>query len=143
MTIRLATPAEIAIIKRNADKVREEASMGYLKDSTYADDLSSFENSFYLVAVEHGVLQGWALVGETFDFYQGQSTGIILELYVFKPFRKKGMGEKLMKSSIQYFRNRGMNRIQLNVFAGNPAKKLYQKLGFKEISTFMELRNRN
>jgi ribosomal protein S18 acetylase RimI-like enzyme len=64
---------------------------------------------------------------------------MILELYVFPTFRKYGVGTKLMKYAITYFRNIGILTIQLNVFAGNPARKLYKKLGFRNVATMMEM----
>jgi ribosomal protein S18 acetylase RimI-like enzyme len=139
VTIRIATPYELSIIKSYAPKIREEASMGYLKEDVYgSEDLYSFDNSFYIVSVEAGNLQGWSMVGETFDPFLDHFTGVIVELYVFKSERNKGIGKKLVTTSINHFKNRGITKVHLNVFAGNPAKNLYEKLGFKEVSTLME-----
>ncbi len=138
MTIRKATYEEIRVIKSYADIVRDEASMGYLKNSPHAaEELQNFND--YIVSVEKGVLQGWVLVGETFDYYTSQTTGMILELYVFKEFRNRGLGKVLIKSALGYFKQIGLKRVHLNVFAGNHAKLLYEKLGFKDVSTVMEI----
>ncbi|MBD8070364.1 GNAT family N-acetyltransferase [Bacillus sp. PS06] len=137
MTIRRATQEEVHLIKSYGEKVRIEASLGYLANSPYAaDELKGFND--YLISEENGVLQGWVLVGESFDFYTSQPTGMILELYVFKEFRNKGLGKKLVHTAVSYFKHIGLNRVHLNVFAGNHAKKLYEKLGFHEVSTVME-----
>ena len=34
-------------------------------------------------------------------------------------------------------RSEGYKKVQLNVYAGNHAKQLYEKLGFKDVSTLM------
>ncbi|MFC4324068.1 GNAT family N-acetyltransferase [Litchfieldia salsa] len=137
MTIRRATHNEIAIIRSYGDKVRDEASLGYLANSPYAaEELKGFND--YFISEDKGVIQGWVLVGESFDYYTSQTTGMILELYVFKEHRNRGLGKILIKSALSYFKHLGLNRIHLNVFSGNHAKKLYEKLGFKEVSTVME-----
>ncbi len=138
MTIRSATYEEIVLIKSYGEKVRDEASMGYLKNSTVAqEELQAFNN--YLVSVNHkGRLEGWILIGESMDYYHNDPVGIILELYVFKSHRNKGLGKKLTKAALSYFKQIGLRRVHLNVFAGNHAKKLYEKLGFADVSTLME-----
>jgi len=140
MTIRPAKHYEISVIKHYEAKVRKEASMGYLQDNvTNNDELFAFENSFYLVSVVEGNLQGWILLGDSFDPNFNNYTGMILELYVFKPYRNKGIGKQLLTQALHYFKRKGIKRAQLNVFAGNPARKLYERLGFTEISRIMEL----
>jgi ribosomal protein S18 acetylase RimI-like enzyme len=137
VTIRRATYDEIVVIRSYGEKVRDEASMGYLTNSPYAaEELQGFND--YLISEENGVIQGWVLLGETFDYYTSQTTGMILELYVFKEYRNRGLGKILVQSAVSYFKHLGLKRIHLNVFAGNHAKKLYKKLGFNDVSTVME-----
>jgi ribosomal protein S18 acetylase RimI-like enzyme len=140
--IKAATSNEISTIKSYQSIVQQEATMGYIEETNHIPNLNEYfmGPSQYFVLISNGVLCGWVLVGETHHPYKNtQRCGMILELYVFPTFRKYGVGTKLMKYAITYFRNIGILTIQLNVFAGNPARKLYKKLGFRNVATMMEM----
>lgn len=60
--------------------------------------------------------------------------GEILSLAVKSKFRRKGIGEKLIKVALNYFSSCGIKNIFLEVAVSNvAAQKLYTKTGFKEI----------
>ena len=53
---------------------------------------------------------------------------------VLKDFRKRGFGERLMKELLTAFNAVGAASVFLEVRSGNvPARRLYEKLGFREI----------
>ena len=53
---------------------------------------------------------------------------------VLKQFRRHGLGERLMKELLTAFSAVGASSVFLEVRAGNvPARRLYEKLGFREI----------
>lgn len=93
---------------------------------------------YYLIAQHGWEVMGWILLGFDQNFYQNKPVGFLYELYVFPPYRKKGVGKLLMNEAIAQLKQAGMNNVQLNVFAGNSAKKMYEKLGFKNVTTLME-----
>ncbi len=139
--IRSATPYEVSIIKGHQSIVQSEATMGYIKQTDVIPNLNEYFQgpTHYFVLVENGVFCGWVLVGETHHPYRNNEfCGMVLELYVFPNCRKYGFGFELMKYAITHFKNRGYKTVQLNVFAGNPAKKIYSMLGFKDVATAME-----
>ncbi|MFD1737321.1 GNAT family N-acetyltransferase [Bacillus salitolerans] len=141
MIIRLATPNEIPIIKSYGKKVQEEATVGYL---TQNDEIPTKETyfwgeSYYFVLVNHDHICGWVLVGDTYHPFKQEPTGMIIELYVLPNYRNYGFGQQLMAAALKHFKYKGYKTVQLNVFAGNPAKKMYEKLGFRDVSTAMEI----
>jgi len=98
------------------------------------------EDGKYLVDTEDGVLKGWIGIASMFNHFGGERVGMIIEIYVIPEHRKQGIAQQLCMEGVRYLKERGHHKIQLNVFAGNNAKQLYQKLGFYEVSTLMEKR---
>ncbi|WP_034747719.1 GNAT family N-acetyltransferase [Halalkalibacter wakoensis] len=140
MIIRKATAAELQFIKNYAPIVQEEATVGYATGDKLMmnDQLHYFYQTEYLALTNQGNMYGWILVGQTKTPIDPEPVGMILELYVLPAYRKKGYGELLMNSAMEYLRNQHFKKVQLNVFAGNRAKQLYEELGFKDVSTLME-----
>lgn len=142
MEIRKATFKEVQKIRKHALSVLKESTMGRVKPTVEkARSMTSASldgSSYYLVYVEEGEIKGWAAIGATFDFYTDKMVGIITELYVFPEARKKGIAEKLCRQACSHLRSKGFQKVQLNVFAGNGAINLYEKIGFYEVSRLLE-----
>ena len=141
MNIRKATEQETCYILDHSLEVMEEATMGKvkpLKEKAEKIMVSTLlEGGYYLVFVENEDICGWIGIGQSYDFYSGEVIGMIPELYVLPKYRKQGIAKKLCKTACERFKHEGYNSVQLNVFAGNGAKKLYEKLGFEDISILM------
>ena len=59
--------------------------------------------------------------------------GTILDLYVKRSYRGKGIGTKLLEEALNDLKRRGLDFVQLNVIASNEmAINLYKKFGFEE-----------
>ncbi|MBI4557612.1 MAG: GNAT family N-acetyltransferase [Candidatus Hydrogenedentes bacterium] len=56
--------------------------------------------------------------------------GFVLQLAVRPEFRRQGIGSLLLRESAEVFRRRGYDRIALGVTRNNPARRLYESLGF-------------
>jgi GNAT superfamily N-acetyltransferase len=54
-------------------------------------------------------------------------------VYVLPPARSRGIATRLLKASLQWGQEQGIGVCDLNVLAGNPAKALYEKLGFSVV----------
>lgn len=143
MTIRKASKQETEHILRFAGQVVQESTVGYAPNNM-ENAYNMFQplvknGAYYLVDDHNREIRGWILLGSEWNPLTGKVTGHLLHLFVFPYYRKFGIGKRLMEAAIQELQSRGIATIQLNVFAGNPAKSLYKKLGFKKISTVMEL----
>ncbi|MDY0396174.1 GNAT family N-acetyltransferase [Virgibacillus halophilus] len=142
MEIRRATFKEVQKIRKHALSVLKESTMDRVRPSIekarHMTSASLDGSSYYLVYVEESEIKGWAAIGATFDFYTDKMVGIITELYVFPEERRKGIAKKLCRQSCNHLQNKGFQKVQLNVFAGNDAIKLYEKLGFYEVSRLLE-----
>ncbi|RYG71431.1 GNAT family N-acetyltransferase [Lentibacillus lipolyticus] len=93
---------------------------------------------YYLVWEENNVIKGWIGVGKTIEQPLGRKAGMIPELYVFPSYRREGIGQKLCKEACRRLKQEGCKVVQLNVFKGNRARQMYEKLGFNEVFTVME-----
>ena len=139
MKIRKATYQENQEILSYSQKVFRESTMGLVENqelplmSPFSED-----DGYYLVYSENNVIKGWIGIANTFNYYDGEMVGMILEVYVIPEYRRKGIARQLCIEGIKNLKERGHRKVQLNVFAGNGAKQLYQKLGFHEVSTLME-----
>ena len=58
--------------------------------------------------------------------------GMIYDIAVSEKYRRKGIGEKLYGSSIDWFQKKKVKRIELNVATSNPVSmKFWTKMGLK------------
>jgi ribosomal protein S18 acetylase RimI-like enzyme len=139
MTISKATYQENQEILTYSQKVFKESTMG-LVDNQELPLMSFFSegDGYYLVFSENNVMRGWLGLTSTFNFYDGEMVGMISEVYVIPEYRRKGIAKQLCIEGIKNLKEQGLQKVQLNVFAGNGAKQLYQKLGFQEVSVLME-----
>lgn len=142
MMIRKADQNETNTLLYMTINVMSESTMGLVHNDVqmgmnmFVPLLNS--GSYYLIAVDQNQIAGWVLIGPDFSPVNVQKTGSITSLYVFPFYRKIGLGKQLMQSAIQQLKAEGFQKVMLNVYTGNPAKHLYENLGFTDISTVME-----
>ncbi|WP_442596134.1 GNAT family N-acetyltransferase [Neobacillus sp. D3-1R] len=143
MTIRKANEIETDYILKFSGNVINESSMGYAANN-YQNSYNMFlpiilNGGYYLVEEENRKIKGWILLTKDRNLLTGKEIGHLLHLYVFPRYRDRGIGKQLMEAAIKELWARKIETVQLNVFTGNPAKAMYEKLGFKKISSVMEL----
>lgn len=142
MIIRRANEYEINHLFQWSLSLTEELSAGYMESNLHmTHDMVSkvlSHGGYYLIAQHGWEVMGWILLGFDQNFYKNNPVGFLYELYVFPPYRKNGVGKILMKEAMDQLKQAGMKSVQLNVFAGNSAKNMYEKLGFKEVTMLME-----
>jgi mycothiol synthase len=87
-----------------------------------------FDPSLWFLATEGGEIAGFSLCrpSET-----RADTGIVNLLGVRRPWRRRGLGEALLRYSFLEFRRRGFPRVALGVDADSPtgAPRLYERAG--------------
>lgn len=93
----------------------------------------SRRGGFVVVAHENGKIAGAVIVNETgMNGYIPEN--ILVYIAVDKAYRGKGLGKRLMQKTM----DRAMGSIALHVEPDNPAKFLYEKLGFT--NKYLEMR---
>ncbi|WP_318617569.1 GNAT family N-acetyltransferase [Sporosarcina sp. YIM B06819] len=95
--------------------------------------------SYYLIATENDELMGWIFIGASKDEFTDKMNGFIFELFVIEEFRGNGISKRLMRTAIDHLRQDGYSEVRLSAFAGNPAIKLYEKMGFNLRAVAMNL----
>ena len=99
------------------------------------------DNIFLLAKVDDkpvGMIYGWIV--RPFPFFKEEKYGYIAEVWVEEEFRGKGIGKKLLKEIIKWFKEKGIRWIRTDVLQKNKnAIKFYEKFGFKEFCKYMEL----
>ena len=74
---------------------------------------------------------GYTLLTYNFDLEYGGVEGMLTEVYVEKPFRKRGVGTLALYEVEDFCRERGIRNVELQVLHRNKhAEKFYRKAGF-------------
>ena len=96
-----------------------------------------FKEQEWFFAVLHKKNVGYIGVGidEKYNIEKNVKSGIILDIGVLKPYRRKDIGTRLMLHSLETLKAKGMTKAMLGVDDFNPTKaiKLYEKVGFKVV----------
>lgn len=93
-----------------------------------------------LVAESEGALIGFVLVSRArFVLRTARPAGSITDIYVVPGHRGRGIGSSLLAAGLSWLRQRGYRRVLLNVSAGNPASRLYERAGFRPFAQSMEI----
>ena len=96
------------------------------------------KNSLYLVAEEDNELKGYVrgcIINVKDPFFKPQKIGYLHAIVTKRKYRGKGISNKLYAELLRWFKKNKCSVVSLEVFATNPAVKLYEKLGYK-ISTY-------
>ncbi len=81
---------------------------------------------------------GYVVTGSMGEGFSAIPVGMIFDIYVLEPFRRRGIAKLLIRTAESYCRKNGMWRIKLEVAWNNPtAQELYKKVGFKNERTLM------
>jgi ribosomal protein S18 acetylase RimI-like enzyme len=139
-----ATEHELAEIFSLAGVNRAEAT-GINDDNNKENMIAAYMDSldhgaYFLVARTDDSLIGWVLVDRSVDWFTHKEIGWISDVYVKQEFRKNGVAKALLEQSLVEFKHIGYDDVRLNVFSFNEkAMRLYEKLGFKDVSKFMRI----
>lgn len=139
-----ATELELQEIFSMAGVNRAEAT-GIQADDNKDKMIASYKDSldhgaYFLVARTQESLIGWVLVDRSLDWFTHKEIGWISDVYVKKEYRRNGVARSLIEQSLAEFKHLGYDDVRLNVFSFNEkAIRLYEKLGFKDVSKFMRI----
>ncbi|WP_448583355.1 N-acetyltransferase family protein [Thermocrinis sp.] len=130
---------ELARIYLEGYKGLEEYAYTHMEDViAYLNWLFRRDVAGIFVAVADGKKIGFiASDGNWYSKREGKVVGAIHELVVLPEYRGLGVGKKLLDRAIQYFKERGLDTVELWVGDENvSALEFYKKYGFKEKDRF-------
>jgi ribosomal protein S18 acetylase RimI-like enzyme len=100
--------------------------------------LGDERTDFLLAAMDAQPPSGVAVLRYRHSLWQDAPDCWLEDLYVEEGSRRYGMGERLVSAALERARERGCRRVELDVNEANePAKALYEKLGFSSFSSEM------
>ena len=144
LSFKVASETEINEIYELAGENRKEAT-NHVSDDNQQKMIEAYEhsakyNAYFVCLMNDNTLLGWVQIDKAFDYLTGDEIGWINDIYVKKPYRGKGYSKLLLEEALKEFRKNGYSDVRLNVYSHNEkALKLYEKMGFKDVSKFMKI----
>ncbi|HLR18877.1 MAG TPA: GNAT family N-acetyltransferase [Staphylococcus sp.] len=143
MAIRQANQEELKLINQTIPTVFKEAITTDFDLTDHAMRTASenlrVQGAEYYVLTEEGKLKGFVLIDDKIDYFIQEAYGFIYELYVFDEYRRHGVAEELLHFVSEHYKEKDVKEVRLNVFANNFAKKLYEKMGFRDRNITMSM----
>ncbi len=93
----------------------------------------------YYLAMKDGKTVGYSGI-EVRELFTGKTMYWIKEFGVHPEERRKGIATELLKSTISIVKEQGGKEVYIDTHSENPAKKLYEKLGFQVIEKMPNLK---
>lgn len=97
--------------------------------------LSNNESIVFLADMD-GKPVGFTQLYTSFSSVSMKPTYILNDLYVDETYRKKGVGEALLKKAKELCKENNFKGLALETAIDNPAQKLYERLGWKKDSGY-------
>lgn len=150
MEIRQATQADLPEIielwkefmdfHRDLDCFYTRSQDGPSNFHKHLESLFESEDDALLVAEVSGKPVGYAKIGisQYPPVFEMEKYGLISDVAVAKHYRRKGIGEALFNRSMDWFSEKGIERVELRVANVNPvAQGFWKKMGFRPYMTTM------
>ena len=124
-TIRQATPVDIELL----DLIHTENMKGYV-EKIYPWNPQLFRDHFschdyQVIEINNRIIGFMKVVWSETEIY-------LAEIQITKNYQKQGIGTSLIQLIIEKARE-NHQKLWLKVLKGNPAKQLYQRLGFTKL----------
>ncbi len=126
--------------EREFDKDLKEAEETVEKLIGWMERKLKSENTFLFVAeIENkivGYIFGW-IARRSKNYWKTQKFGYICDLFVEINYHGFGIGKSLLEKAEEWFKEKGINKLCLEVYAKNPAQNFYEKMGYEKLSIHM------
>ncbi len=100
-------------------------------DSARRIALTTHRDRYYVAVINSGEIAGLCMLRGWDEGYESPSFGVIVD----QKYQKQGLGRSMTEFAIAEARRLNVERVRLSVNESNThAKRLYESLGFKEIS---------
>ena len=94
-------------------------------------------NSCIFVAEENSKIVGYLLAFKVNrpEMFKVKKAGLIADVFIKEEYRRKGIGDKLIKECFDWFRGYKISFVEINVEVSNKqAMNFWNKKGFKDVS---------
>lgn len=117
-----------------SDRLRRDDAAWAELEALVRGKLEGSPDRLWLVARDDGAPVGLleAEVAALQVFYGGRRLLHIASVYVDPARRRRGIARRLLDEAFAWGRARGCEEVKLNVLVTNPARELYERLGFAE-----------
>lgn len=105
------------------------------KFASYVRRLMKRKDVAVFVAQKNSGLVGYliAKIKEEKPVFKLRKRGHITDLFVEKDYRRQGIGRKLVKEALAWFRSRNLQFVEISVYVKNISGKIaWKRMGFKE-----------
>ena len=112
--------------------VREDAHTGFVP---HLQEVMQKEDAQVLVALDKGCVVAYSisLLFKRPPIFEERIYGFISDLAVKSDYRRKGIGSKMLKKMIEWFKSQDVKRIELRVVAQNDVGySFWKKHGFRD-----------
>lgn len=112
---------------------RDEMIPIFIRD--YLRPAMEAQNSLVLAAADGGKVVGYSysLINEVSSLQDRPNYGCIHDMFITPAYRRKGIGEDMLREIKKWFHSKDIYRIELDVLAGNRiASSFWKKQGFKD-----------
>ncbi len=143
--IRPAEPADapliLALVRELAVYEREPlASVEAREEDFQRDCFGSSRHCEVLIGEVDGRAQGFVMFFHNYSTWVGRAGIHVEDLFVREGARGLGLGRRLLAAVAAIALQRGCRRLDLAVLDWNPARKLYEHLGFTQQSQWVPYR---
>lgn len=97
-------------------------------------DLVSTDESVVFMAMKDELAVGFVQLYPTYSSLSMKRSWILNDLFVLESFRGQGIAQELIAEAIELARSTGSSHLSLETASNNPARKLYERLGWKQSS---------
>ncbi len=131
---KLAKPADIEILTELIREFYAHEQMDFDRQAVFSTLEQIVSNNIYgyiyLIDMNHKIIGYFAIMFSFSLEYHGQNA-ILDELYIREPYRRQGIGKKVIQFVIDICRKKGIKALHLEVDRKNTkAQSLYNKVGF-------------
>ena len=129
--------AEIEPFDTSGDNVLTQVET-HLRNKITSDD------SLVLVAMDNQKVVGYSIsqITQIPPFTRGKKLGVIYDMAVTAHYRKKGIGKEMLDQIKAWFRERGIQRIEISVVTKNTiGDSFWREQGFQDYEQILYLEN--
>jgi GNAT superfamily N-acetyltransferase len=126
---------ELMDFHRPFDALFTRSEDGEASMATHLEQIIDAEDSLVLVAVEAAGVIGYTMakVASYPPVFVKRRHGLISDMAVSRAHRRRGCGEMMLEVTLEWFRQKGLDRVELRVAAKNGvAYSFWRKQGFAD-----------